>query len=298
MKDKILLKMLVTVSLLSIIIISTGVGAGTVALKMDNKDIALPETDGAEKKDSEKEEVSETISVAKLVSQFETDSAAEAGKAKNLEIACSKLNGYEIKPGAVVSFIDVTGPYTEAEGYVNGPVIVSDTQMGEDIAGGVCQVATALYNAGLQGNMGIVERKRHSFPMDYVAVGLDAAIDSPNTDLKLKNNSRESIFVFASADGGKVTIQLFGQPLEGGKTIRIQSNVIKETAPEGEKVTLTDELKDGEQKEVQQERTGYETAVYREHYENDELVNKEFISEDTYPPVQRVVLQGNSNITK
>lgn len=298
MKDKFLLKMLVTVFLLSVIIISTGIGAGTVALKMDHKTAAQPGTDGSKKKDSDKKDVSETISVAKLISQFETDGEAETGKARNLEIACSKLNGYEIKPGAVLSFLEVTGPYTKAEGYVDGPVIVSDTQMGEDIAGGVCQVATALYNAGLQGNMGIVERKRHSFPMDYVAVGLDAAIDSPDTDLKLKNNTRESIFVFASADGGKVTIQLFGQPLEAGKTIRIQSNVIREVPPEGEKVTFTDELQDGEQKEIQQSRVGYETAVYREHYENDELINKEFISEDTYPPIQRVVLQGNSNITK
>lgn len=299
MRDKYLAKMAGTVLLLSLIVITAGVGLGAFALGMDHKAAAEAQTDVLKQDKSAQSGGNEASGKARLLSRFvAADSKEAADRDKNLEIACAKLNGYEIKPGAVFSFLNTTGPYTEDQGYVNGPVIVSDTEMGEDIGGGVCQVATALYNAGLQGNMEVVERKRHSFPMNYVPVGLDAVINSPDTDLKLKNTSKEPIFVFASAKGGTVTVQLFGQPLPKGEKIKIQSNVIKEITPEGEEIRFTDKLGDGERKVIQEQRTGYETMVYREHYKDGKLVNKEFISGDTYPAIQRIVLEGNSNMTK
>lgn len=299
MRDKYLAKMTGIVLLLSLVVITVSVGAGSLALHMDHKAAAKAETNVLKQDGSAKSKGGKTSAKAHLISQFvAADDKEEAGRDKNLKIACSKLDGYEIKPGAVFSFIDVTGPYTTQEGYVNGPVILSDTEMGEDIAGGVCQVATAIYNAGLKGNLEVVERKRHSYPAAYAPVGLDAAINSPDMDLKLKNTSDKPIFIFASAQGAEVTVRLFGEPLPKSEEIKIQSNVIKEITPEGEELRFTDELGDGERKVIQEQRTGYETVVYREHYKDGKLVNKEFISEDTYPAIQRIVLEGNSNMMK
>jgi vancomycin resistance protein YoaR len=40
--------------------------------------------------------------------------------------------------------------------------------------GGVCQVASTVFLAGLLSGLDVVERWRHSSPVDYVALGEDA----------------------------------------------------------------------------------------------------------------------------
>lgn len=297
MKNPVLIKKLGVIALMGTVIVTAGVGTGAAALKLDGKADTASASDvkesGAAKKNS-----GEDSKEAKLLSKYETKNDKDTARDVNLELACSKINGYEIKPDEVFSFIDTAGPFTEAQGYTQAPVIVSDTEMGEGVGGGVCQVSTTLYNAALSGDMEIVERKRHSFPMNYASVGLDSAISTPDVDLKLKNKSDASIYVFASAKDGKVKVQLFGKPLNKEEEIRIQSVVKEEIKPEGEEVRLSDTLADGEKQVLQEERIGYEVAVYREYYKDSKLVDTETVSEDTYPAVQRIVLEGNSNTNK
>lgn len=305
MRNRALIKMLGMLTLLGAIIITAGVGAGAAALQVDHK---KSETAIAQAKESTKENTKENVkedtaevkneSEAELISKFETVNKEDIERDKNLKIACAKLNGHEIKPQEVFSFIETAGPFTEEEGYVNGPVILDSTQMGEGIAGGVCQVSTTLYNAALTSNMEIVERKRHSFPMNYVSVGQDAAISAPDLDLKLKNNADTSMYIFATAEKGTVMIQIFGKPLEKEADIRIQSIVKQEFQPEGAEVRFSDTLQPGEKQVIQEERTGYEVIVYREYYKSNEMIDKQVISEDTYPAVQGIVLEGNSNTNK
>lgn len=297
MKNGVLIKLVATIVLLGSVIVTSGVGVGAVALQADQKEASAAAQATKETKENKiKEE--KPSEKAELLSEFETENGEEANRDKNLEIACSKINGYEIKPGMTFSFIEVAGPLTEEQGYVKAAVILSDTEMGEDIAGGVCQVSTTLYNAALQGDMEIVERKRHSFPMNYVSVGLDASISTPDIDLKLKNNSEQSIYIFASTKKGKVNVQLFGKPLNESEEIRIRSVVTEEVKPEGVEVRFSDELGSGERQVLQEERTGYEVSVYREYYKDNELVKKQDISEDAYPAIQGIVLEGSANISK
>ena len=284
--------------LLGAVIMTVSVGAGATAREIDKKSAAAGSGEETQAKaDSADEQVSEEEK-ATLISEFVTESEQNENRDTNLKTACAKLNGIQIEPGQTLSFLDTVGPFTKEMGYVEGPVVVEDSQLGVGMGGGVCQVSTTLYNAALNADMEIVERKRHSVPMNYVSVGLDAAVSSPDIDLKIKNTSEEPIYVFASLENHKVTIKLYGKELDKNNDIKVQSLVKQELTPEGEEVRFDASLAPGEQKVIQEEQAGYEVEVYREYYEGGKLVNKELVSEDTYPAIQRIVIEGNTNISK
>ena len=56
------------------------------------------------------------------------------------------------------------------------------------VGGGVCQVATTMFNALLRANCEIVTRYPHAWPADYVPRGEDATVDWPGVDLVMRND--------------------------------------------------------------------------------------------------------------
>lgn len=293
-------------SLLGAIIITAGVAVGAVALREEEK-LEVSSTQRVQKENSNTDNTSSMFVNIKdedindeiqFISEYKTTNGERENRDKNLQIACSKINGYEIKPEEVVSFLGIAGPLTKEEGYVDGPIILNQTQIGDGVAGGVCQVSTTLYNAALLANMEIVERARHSFVMEYVPVGMDAVVSEPELDLKIRNTSDTSLYIFASAKGGDVSIQLWGEPPPDGTEIKIESIVKQEFAPEGNEIKFSDELEPGTRQVIQEQRTGYETVVYREYYKDGKRIDRKIISEDIYPAVQGIVLEGKTNTNK
>lgn len=227
-----------------------------------------------------------------ILSRFETSAKSAEARNQNLKTACDRLNGTELQPGEILSFNDVAGPYTQESGYVEGSVIVGEGCLGEELGGGVCQVSTTLYNAALRGNLGIAERHRHSFPMDYVAVGLDAMIYAPDSDLKIQNNTKSVLYIEAFANEGTVVVQLKGAALDTGTEIQVESSVLNTLVPEGEEIRLSTDLEEGVRQVYREQRNGYETRVSRKVYHNGVLVSEEILSEDTYPPLSRIIIEG------
>lgn len=299
MKNLGLLKVTGAIMLLGAVIVTVSIGTGATAREIDKKSAAAgsgTQVEKTEKQITEKKE--ETAPKAELMSEFETEFETDVNRDINLKLACSKLNGMQIEPGGTLSFLEVAGPITKEEGYVDGPVVVDGTKLGSGVGGGICQVSTTLYNAALKANMGIQERTRHSFPMNYVSVGLDASVSSPDVDLKIQNTTEEAVYIFASVENNRVNIKLYGKKAKENSEIRINSLVKQEIKPAGEEIQLDASLNPGERNVIQEERTGYEVEVYREYYEEGKLVNKELVSEDTYPAIQRIVIEGNTNISK
>ncbi|MEQ1868347.1 MAG: VanW family protein [Alphaproteobacteria bacterium] len=102
------------------------------------------------------------------------------GKLHNLTLAAHKLDGLRVSRGATVSFWRIIGRPSEARGFQTGRAIVND-RLGADIGGGLCQVASLLYELGLRGGATTVERHPHSrdlYTQDtrFTPLGLDAAI--------------------------------------------------------------------------------------------------------------------------
>ncbi|HEX2874667.1 MAG TPA: VanW family protein [Polyangiaceae bacterium] len=132
-----------------------------------------------------------------VLSEYETDFAKRGGpRVKNIAKAASYLDGTVLAPGEVWSFNRTVGPRTLERGFVDAPVIVQD-ELEPGVGGGVCQVATTLFAAGVMGGLDVVKRRSHSRPSGYAPLGLDATVIDGEVDLQLRNPYPVPIIVHA-----------------------------------------------------------------------------------------------------
>ena len=129
-------------------------------------------------------------------------------------MVASHFEGVVIQPGEVLSFDEVTGPRTAAQGYYLAPMYIR-SRIELSPAGGACQVSTTLYNAALLAGLEIVEREPHSRPCSYVPYGRDATVAWGAVDLKFRNNLDHPIILHQEVDrtsAGTITFEIFGHP--------------------------------------------------------------------------------------
>ena len=251
------------------------------------------------KTDEKTEETNEPLAEKETaLSEFATEGDDDANRNTNLAIACEKLDGTLIKAGGTLSFNEAIGPCTADEGYVEAKVLMNGANAGSDIGGGVCQVATTLFNAALRGNLTIVESHRHSAPVTYVPVGMDAMVSDPYKDLVIENPYDEDIVIEAESTGSKVFIRLTGPTLDG-KKIEIESIVTAEIPVGGTVYKVTDQLEPGVESMTEEGHSGYKTESYKVVYdEKGEEISRELISQDEYPAVNPVIEVGRSDYNK
>jgi vancomycin resistance protein YoaR len=84
-----------------------------------------------------------------------------AGKVQNLRLAAKRLNGIEVEANKPFSFWKHLGNPNIGKGYVIGREIREGCIV-PTIAGGLCQLSNALYDAALKANFEIIERHRHT----------------------------------------------------------------------------------------------------------------------------------------
>lgn len=138
-----------------------------------------------------------------VFSSYSTSKYGTAGRNTNLALACKAINGTILAPGDEFSFNEVVGPRTEKKGYQLATVF-NDVGIGR--GGGVCQVATTLFNCALIGNLEISKRRQHSIAVTYVPLGRDATVYKKVKDFCFVNDSDYYIKIKASASGGIVSI--------------------------------------------------------------------------------------------
>ncbi len=125
----------------------------------------------------------------------------------NLKLACAAINGKILEPGDVFSFNAIVGERTVEKGYKEAIIYEGGQETG-GIGGGICQVATTLFNAALKSNCGIVERHQHSLTVHYCPLGYDAAIAWGSKNLRFTNNSGASMKVEMTISGNTMTCRL------------------------------------------------------------------------------------------
>lgn len=151
-----------------------------------------------------------------VLSQYETDFAHRGGpRVRNIARAARYLDGTLLAPGEVWSFNRTVGPRTLERGFVDAPVIVAD-EVEPGVGGGVCQVATTLFAAGVLGGLDIVKRRSHSRPSGYAPLGLDATVIDGEVDLQLRNPYPVPIVVHAFLPvPTRIRVEMLGNSLPG-----------------------------------------------------------------------------------
>ena len=199
-----------------------------------------------------------------LLGTYTTKYINNPNRTTNLKLAASKMNGTVVVPGGTFSFNSVVGPRTASRGY-KAAAIYSEGTVVEDVGGGICQVVTTLYNAAIQSNMSITERRNHSFMPTYVGPGYDATVAYGSQDFKFKNTRNYPIKIIASVENGYCKVSIYGLKTDNEYDISIETNIIK-TMP----------------KKTAGGSTGYVVDSFRVVRQNGQLISKEKISRDTY----------------
>lgn len=126
----------------------------------------------------------------------------------NIALAAGKLNGTIIlQPGEVFSFNCVVGDGSAANGFssLEGCCIWITLHMNQVVAYARCHLLSlTLLLAGCS----ITERHRHSRPVRYVPLGLDATIRYGKKDLRMKNTTPSPLYIFTSINDKSLTIMI------------------------------------------------------------------------------------------
>ncbi len=131
------------------------------------------------------------------------------GEEYNVDLAAKNISGKVIKPNKIFSQNSAIGPYDEKNGYREGANYVNG-QIVMDTGGGVCKIASTLYNLAVLANLEIVERYNHSMPINYVPYGQDATVAYGIKDIRFKNTSEGSILMWAEFIGNRLYMAFYG----------------------------------------------------------------------------------------
>lgn len=128
----------------------------------------------------------------------------------NVEIAASYIAGKVIAPDEVFSLNRAIGSRTKKRGFGFGPVYQNGT-IGSTLGGGICKVASTLYNVAVHSDLPIVERHNHSMLVPYVPPGRDATILWGLKDLRFLNDKGHPLILWAALEDDSLYIALYGQ---------------------------------------------------------------------------------------
>ena len=241
----------------------------------------------------------QNLSLTKKIASYTTNVADSTGGRKtNVKLALSKINGLKVAPKEKVSFNKLTGPHTADTGYKPAIVIVNSEYV-EDIGGGICQASTTLYNALIRAGIKIDEVRKHSLPVKYVPLALDAMVSEGGADLKFTNTSNYPIFINTYSDANSVTVDIYSHALPDGITYNARSETIKtleakpdEIVPDSKLEYTNKVLFKGEYYRLKHGKEGYEAIGYLDTYKHGELINSEKIRHEIYSPQAGVVIEG------
>lgn len=214
---------------------------------------------------------------------------------QNLTIAANAINNSIIMPDETFSVNKKLGDFTYSKGYVDAPVLVNGV-LTNDIAGGVCQISSTLYNAVLESELEVVERKNHSSIVKYLPAAFDATLANGIIDFKFKNNTDYPIVILASVTNGEVRVSIYGKETRPkNRSILYWNDLVKEI-DETEYDYILDYNKEANYKEVTQEpKNGYVYHLYKSVYVDGVNVSNEFVNESVYKSRKgKIVLGENS----
>ena len=133
------------------------------------------------------------------------DLASQFNKAKNIELACQKLNGLVIKPGEVFSFWKLVGKISEKKGYKAGRVIERNKLI-LGIGGGICNLANTINLLVIHSPLSITEFHTHSdalAPDETGRIPLNAgtSVSYNHIDYRFKNTTNQSFQLMLWCEG-------------------------------------------------------------------------------------------------
>lgn len=221
----------------------------------------------------------------KITSYTTTYGALARARVSNIHLLTKSLDGMILAPGETFSFNKAMGPRTAGKGYKEAPVILNG-KLVPGLGGGVCQVATTMFNSVFFAGLPVLERRNHSFYISKYPTGRDASVSYPYPDLKFKNDTGAHILIKGYLSSNSVTVSLYGTD-PGRKVNYSTSGFSGITAFPIERVADPN-LEQGVENIVDVGETGKQVTVYRTVSKNGKVLFKDTFTSKYKPKVQVV----------
>jgi len=205
-------------------------------------------------------EKAEAMGVKDKLGEFSVGVYGSSNRQENLRRATQLINNTLVAPGDEFSFNRVVGKRTAENGFNTAPVIMPDGRLEDALGGGVCQVATVLFNAAFFSGLKITERSNHMLYISTYPMGRDAAVDYGSQDVRFVNDTGKWLLI-KGAVGDSVKFVIYGTS-DGRKVSYTTSDWYGVTAFSTTKV-INPELKPGEVKVKNAGQTGRSCTVKR-----------------------------------
>jgi vancomycin resistance protein VanW len=140
------------------------------------------------------------------------DPATQYAKAKNIEIACSKINGAIIKPGEVFSFWKMVGSINEKKGYQKGRILEHGSLV-TGFGGGLCNLGNTLHLLALHSPLDVTEAHYHSDALapdhgERIPMSSGTSVSYNNLDLRFRNNTDQNFQIITWVADEKLFAEL------------------------------------------------------------------------------------------
>lgn len=219
-----------------------------------------------------------------------TSTSATGNRNHNIHLAADLLNDSVCAAdGGTWSFNDTTGDCNEEAGFLAAGAIREGKYI-DEAGGGICQVATTMFNAVYESGFPVLKRAPHSLYMASYEAGRDAAVNYPNLDLVWQNDSASDVLVRTSYTDTSVTISLYG--VDPGYVVKTDTGEWKEGKKYRVIVEVDDAKEPGWHKTDTVGTDGREITVVRTVYDREGNRLREATFSSAYNPIDKIVIAG------
>ena len=139
----------------------------------------------------------------------------------NILLAAQSVDNVTVAPGQEFSFNAQVGERTSERGYQDG-LMFDQGRVIRGTGGGICLVATGLYNAALHAGLEITERHPHSGLVSYAPPGCDAGIVYGQEDFKFRNTTPKPVVIRAQSEDDHLAVRLYGHTPPPGRQVIVK----------------------------------------------------------------------------
>lgn len=233
------------------------------------------------------------LGIVGTISSFTTEFTTGAGtenRNHNIELVSEFLNDSVVKPGENWSFNGVAGDCSTEERGFQGAGAIVDGEYDDAIGGGICQVATTMFNAVYDSGFPVLTRHNHSLYISSYPTGRDAAVSWPDLDLVWENDGESDVLVRLSCADGSVTATLYG--VDPGYQVSTSTGEWSKGETYTTKKKVDESLAPGTSYIKTRGTDGTSITVIRTVEDESGTIVREDAFSSVYDPVDEVVVEG------
>ena len=231
------------------------------------------------------------LGVIGRISRYTTeylDGAGTENRRHNIHLAADFLNNsVAAANGGTWSFNDVAGQCDSERGFLGAGAIV-DNSYQDAVGGGICQVATTVFNAVYEAGYPVVSRSNHSLYIASYPKGRDAAVSWPDLDFVWKNDAASDVLMRTSYTDTSITVTLYG--VDPGYKVSTRTGDWEQGEPHSTKVERDSALPAGTSYVKTAGADGATIDVFRTVKDKSGNVLREDDFHSVYAPITEVVV--------